>query len=115
MGALVYYSANPALRPRQVSVVGKCFYYGSWTGILPVYSKMPVQLSLRRVRRAMLRSSDQGGRYGASLLPLAIMADFACKSLSIPYLSMNHALLSEVAGSMPTHWAFRIETRIQMN
>jgi hypothetical protein len=58
---------------------------------------------------------EDPARISASGLVLAIIADFAGKGQSIPYLSMNHALLAEIAWSMPTHRAFRIQAGIQMD
>ena len=58
---------------------------------------------------------EDPARISTSGLILAIIADFACEGLSIPYLSMNHALLAEITWSMPTHGAFRIEAGIQMD
>jgi len=58
---------------------------------------------------------EDPARISTSGLCLAIIAHFAGKGLSIPYLSMNHALLAEITWSMPTHGAFRIEAGIQMD
>jgi hypothetical protein len=58
---------------------------------------------------------EDPARISASGPFLAIVAHFACKGLSIPDLSMNHALLAETTWSMPTHGTFRIEAGIQMD
>jgi hypothetical protein len=58
---------------------------------------------------------EDPARISTSGLFLAIITHFACKGLSIPYLSMNHALLAEITWRMPTHGAFRVEAWIQMD